>query len=182
MKKLFALVAMFAACVVAQAAQAEEKCLAVGESVAPFYVTDVTGPAAGEKLCYRCRYGSKPTVSVFARKLTPEVAALTKGIDGVVGENQSKKMAAFVVLLTDKPEESEAGLKAVAKDQEIKHTPLTTFDGVAGPDEYKIAQDSEVTVVMWVGGKVAATKSFKAGELNADGIAASVKDTAKILN
>lgn len=179
MKKLFALVAMFAVCAVAHAA---EKGLAVGESVAPFYVTDVTGPSAGEKLCYRCRYGSKPTVSVFARKMTPEVAALTKGIDGVVGENQSKKMSAFVVLMTDKPEESEASLKTVAKDQGIKHTPLTTFDGVAGPEEYKLAQDSEVTVVMWVGGKVAVTKSFKAGELNADGVAASVKDTAKILN
>ncbi len=179
MKKLFAVVAMMAACVVAQAA---EKSLAVGEGVAPFYVTDVTGPSAGEKLCYRCRYGSKPVVSVFARKMTPEVAALTKGIDGVVGENQSKKMAAFVVLMTDKPEESEAGLKTVAKDQGIKHTPLTTFDGVAGPEEYMLGQDSEVTVMMWVGGKVAVNKSFKAGELTAEAVAASVKDTAKILN
>jgi len=179
MKKLFALVAMFAACAVAQAA---EKGLAVGEGVAPFYVTDVTGPSAGEKLCYRCRYGSKPTVSVFARKMTPEVAALTKGIDGVVGENADKKMAAFVVLMTDKPEESEAALKTVAKDQGIKHTPLTTFDGVAGPEEYKLASDSEVTVVMWVGGKVASSTSYKAGELTKDAVAASLKDTAKILN
>ncbi len=179
MKKLFAVLAVLVACV---SAQAEEKSLAVGESVAPFYVTDVTGPAAGEKLCYRCRYGSKPVVSVFARKMTPELAALTKGIDGVVGDNQSKKMAAFVVLMTDKPEESEAGLKTVAKDQGIKHTPLTTFDGVAGPEEYKLAQDSEVTVMMWVGGKVAVNKSFKAGELTAAAVEASVKDTAKILN
>ena len=179
MKKLFAVVAMLAACV---AVQAEDQGLAVGEGVAPFYVTDVTGPKAGEKLCYRCLYGSKPTVSVFARKMTPEVAALTKGIDGVVAANASKKMAAFVVLMTDKPEESEAALKTVAKDQGIKHTPLTTFDGVAGPEEYKLAADSEVTVVMWVGGKVAASKSYKAGELTTDAVAASVKDTAKILN
>ena len=179
MKKMFAVVALLVACM---AVQAEDKGLSVGEGVAPFYVTDVTGPSAGEKLCYRCRYGNKPTVSVFARKMTPEVAALTKGIDGVVADNQSKKMAAFVVLMTDKPEESAAALKTVAKEQDIKHTPLTTFDGVAGPEEYKLAQDSEVTVVMWVGSKVAVNKSFKAGELNADAIAASVKDTAKILN
>lgn len=179
MKKLFALVAMFAACVVAQA---EDKGLAVGERVAPFYVTDVTGPSAGEKLCYRCRYGNKPTVSIFARKVTPEVAQLTKEIDSVVSANTDKKMAAFVVLMTDKPEETEAALKTVAKEKEIKSTPLTTFDGVAGPEEYKIASDSEVTVVMWVGGKVAASSSFKAGELTKDGVAAAVKDTAKILN
>lgn len=179
MKKLFAVMAILVACV---AVQAEDKGLAVGEGVAPFYVTDVTGPSAGKKLCYRCQYGSKPVVSVFARKMTPEVAALTKGIDGVVGANEAKKMAAFVVLMTDKPEESEASLKGVAKDQGIKHTPLTTFDGAAGPEEYKLAQDSEVTVMMWVGGKIAVNKSFKAGELTTEAVAASVKDTAKILN
>ena len=179
MKKLFAVVAMLVAGVAVQAA---EKSLAVGEGVAPFYVTDVTGPSAGEKLCYRCRYGSKPVVSVFARKMTPEVAALTKEIDGVVGANEEKKMAAFVVLMTDKPEESEAALKTLAKDQGIKHTPLTTFDGVAGPEEYMLGKDSEVTVMMWVGGKVASNKSYKAGELTKDAVAASIKDTAKILN
>ena len=179
MKKLFAVLAVLTACV---SAQADEKSLAIGESVAPFNVVDVTGPAAGEKLCYRCRYGNKPVVSVFARKMTPEVASLTKGIDGVVGANEAKKMAAFVVLMTDTPEASEAALKTVAKDQGIKHTPLTTFDGVAGPEEYKLAQDSEVTVMMWVGGKVAVNKSYKAGELTAAAIEASLKDTAKILN
>ncbi len=179
MKKLFAVVAMLVACV---AVQAEEKCLAVGDGVGAFDVVDVTGPAAGTKLCYRCRYGSKPVVSVFARKMTPEVAALTKQIDAAVGANEAKKLSAFVVLMTDKPEEAEAGLKTLAKDQGIKHTPLTTFDGVAGPEDYKIAKDSEVTVMMWVGGKVAVNKSYKAGELTKDAVAASIKDTAKILN
>lgn len=178
MKKMFALVAMLAACAWVQA----EECLNVGESVGAFNVVDVTGPSAGEKLCYRCRYGNRPVVSVFARKMTPEVAALTKEIDGVVGSNADKKMAAFVVMLTDQPEATESALKNVAKEQGIKNTPLTTFEGAAGPEGYKIGQDSEVTVMMWVKGKVAVNKSFKAGELTKDAVAASVKDTAKILN
>jgi hypothetical protein len=37
--------------------------LEVGSRVAAFYVTDVTGPAAGEKLCYRCKFGDRPTVT-----------------------------------------------------------------------------------------------------------------------
>ena len=48
---------------------AEEKkadCLKVGDGVAPFNVVDVTGPRAGEKLCYRCSYGSRPVVSISA--------------------------------------------------------------------------------------------------------------------
>ncbi len=180
MKKLFAIAAMvMAACVYVQA---EEKCLAVGEGVAPFDVVDVTGPSAGEKLCYRCRYGNRPVVSIFATKMTPEVAALTKEIDNAVGANEEKKMAAFVVLMSDKPEAAEANLKTVAKDQGIKHTPLTTFEDTAGPEAYKLAADAEVTVMMWVKGKVAVNKSFKAGELTKEAVAASVKDTAKILN
>ncbi|RLS51167.1 MAG: hypothetical protein DWH91_19775 [Planctomycetota bacterium] len=179
MKKLFAIAAMIVAtCVFAQA---EEKCLAVGDGVAAFNVLDVTGPSAGTKLCYRCQYGRRPVVSVFAKKMTPEVAALTKEIDNTVGSNTDKKMAAFVVMLTDSPE-VETSLKTVAKDQGIKHTPLTTFEGTTGPAEYKLAADAEVTVMMWVQGKVAVNKSFKAGELTKEAIAASVKDTAKILN
>jgi hypothetical protein len=91
-------------------------------------------------------------------------------------------MAAFVVMLTDQPESVESTLKTVAKEQGIKNTPLTTFDGNSGPANYKLAEDSEVTVMMWVKGKVAVNKSFKAGELTKDSVAASVKDTAKILN
>jgi hypothetical protein len=178
MKKMLALVAMLAACAWVQA----EECLTVGDSVGAFNVVDVTGPSAGEKLCYRCQYGNRPVVTVFARKMTPEVASLTKEIDTVVGSNSDKKMAAFVVMLTDQPETVESTLKTVAKEQGIKNTPLTTFDGNAGPANYKLAQDSEVTVMMWVKGKVAVNKSFKAGELTKDTVAASVKDTAKILN
>ena len=38
-----------------------------GKSVPPFVVKDITGPAKdGDELCYRCRYGNQPVVSVFA--------------------------------------------------------------------------------------------------------------------
>ena len=138
MKKMLALVAMLAACAWVQA----EECLTVGDSVGAFNVVDVTGPSAGEKLCYRCQYGNRPVVTVFARKMTPEVASLTKEIDTVVGSNSEKKMAAFVVMLTDQPESVESTLKTVAKEQGIKNTPLTTFDGNSGPANYKLAEDS----------------------------------------
>ena len=43
--------------------------LQVDDLPAPFNVTDVTGPVAGTKLCYRCQYGSRPVVSIFVRKM-----------------------------------------------------------------------------------------------------------------
>ena len=77
MKKVLALVAIVA---VAGVGLAEEKadCLKEGDSVAAFYVKDVTGPAAGTELCYRCRFGDRPTVSIFAREVNDEISQMTK--------------------------------------------------------------------------------------------------------
>ncbi|MEZ5942990.1 MAG: hypothetical protein R3C18_16475 [Planctomycetaceae bacterium] len=156
--------------------------LATGSPVDAFYVKDVTGPAAGEKLCYRCRYGARPVVSIFTRKVDDNVASLIKQVDATVGQNSNKKMAAFVVMLTDNPEGQEGALKNVASSKGIQNTPLTVFDGEAGPGAYKIQQDSEVTVMMWVGGKLQVNEALKASDLTEARVAALVRDTAKILN
>ncbi len=121
-------------------------------------------------------------MTVFTRSLDDGLASLVKKIDAKVADNADKKMAGFVVLLTDDPDQAEAELKAFAKKHDIKHVPLTLFDGVAGPRSYKIAEDADVTVNMWVGVKVQANHAFGKGELNEGAVAKVVADTAKILN
>ena len=155
--------------------------LPVGSDVNAFYVTDVTGPAAGTKLCYRCRYGNKPVVSIFARDVNAEVTSLIHEVDGVVGKNQGQDMKGFVVLLTDEPEAKNDALKKVAADAKVSNVPLTTFDGAAGPRDYKIAEDAEVTVMMWVDGKLKVNETFKKGELTKEGVAGVVGKTTSIL-
>ena len=92
-------------------------------------------------------------------------------------------MAAFVVLLTDEPDKADGQLKDFADKHGIKNTPLTVFDGPAGPESYKIAQDAEVTVLLWVGPKeVKANHAFAKGKLDKKGVAAIISDTGKILN
>lgn len=155
--------------------------LEVGSRVGAFYVNDVTGPAAGTKLCYRCRFGDRPTVSIFTRDVNADVASLIQQIDGVVGKNEDKNMAAFVVVLTDAPDAKEAELKKVAEGQKLSNTPLTTFDGVAGPPTYKISQDADVTVMMWVGGQLKVNETFKKDELK-NKVSDVVGKTNSILN
>ena len=94
--------------------------LQVGDYPAAFYVADITGPAAGTKLCYRCRYGAKPVVNIFARKMDANVAKLVKELDAVVAKNKDSEMSGFVVVLTDKPDAQEAELKKVAEQHSIK--------------------------------------------------------------
>jgi hypothetical protein len=157
--------------------------LQVGDDVGAFYVKDVTGPAAGTALCYRCRFGDQPVVSIFTRNVDDKLAALLKEVDAVVGKNaESKKMAAFLVVLTDDPTAQEEALKKLAKDNGIKNVPLTTFEDLNGPRGYRLSKDAEVTVMMWVDGKVQVNESLSGADLTAEKIAALTKSTSKILN
>jgi hypothetical protein len=120
-------------------------------------------------------------VNIFVREITDELASLVKQIDDTVGKNEDQKMAAFVVLLTDNPSAAEDKLKAVAEKNSITNTPLTVFSDSKGPGSYKIADDADITVMMWVGQKVKANHALSKGELTKEAAAKIVADTAKIL-
>jgi hypothetical protein len=120
-------------------------------------------------------------VNIFAREITDNLTSLVRQIDEKIGANSDKKMAGFVVLLTDDPDAAEVRLKELAEKNKIEHTPLTVYDGVAGPEEYAIAKKADVTVMMWVDGEVKVNHVFEKGKLDKGAIAKIVKDTAKIL-
>lgn len=171
--------AMFAGALIA----AELKSgLQPGDDIPAYNVRDITGPSEGKTLCYRCKYGARPVVNIFAREMTPEVVALVKQIDELVGKNDEKKMAAFVTLLTNDPDKDEAKLKEIAKKEGLKNVPLTVFDGVAGPEGYKIAEKANLTVTMWTDNDVKASHAFAKGEYKASNAKAIIEDTKKILN
>lgn len=166
----------------AYVAQAEDaECLEVGSSVGAFYVSDVTGPAAGEKLCYRCRYGDAPVVTIFAREVNEELGQLIQQVDETVGANGEAGMHAFVVLLTDDPEGQEEALRNLQEEYSIEHTPLTTFDGTAGPENYLIQADADVTVMMWVGGTLTVNDTLENGSIDEEAVAGVVEQTETIL-
>jgi hypothetical protein len=118
---------------------------------------------------------------VFAREITDNLTSLVKQIDEQIGAHSDEKMAGFVVLLTDDADAAEVQLKELAEKQKLENTPLTLFDGVAGPPDYKIAKTADVTVMMWVGGTVKVNYVFEKGKLDKAAVEKIVKDTAKIL-
>ena len=152
-----------------------------GASPPPFQVKDVTGPSQGTSLCYRCQMGNRPVAAVFTRTLSDDLASLVKEVDGIVGKNQSKQAGAFVVLLSKDPDGDEAKIKEFAKKHGIKNVPLTVFDGEAGPEDYNIAKDAEVTVNLWNKSKVESNHAYGKGGLNKDGVKAIVADAEKML-
>ena len=153
-----------------------------GSFVGAFQVRDITGPRKGKSLCYRCAYSGRPVVSIFARDVNDELVDLIKQVDKKVGDNADKEMRAFVILLTDDPDEAATKLKKVAETAKVKNVPLTVFDGQAGPPSYKITKDADVNVMMWVGGKVKVNEAFGKGKLAKKSVASVVKKSDKILN
>lgn len=155
--------------------------LPLGESVAPFNVRDVTGPSAGKTLCYRCKFGSKPVVTIFTRDVTPEVVSLVKKVDSQIAANKDKQLSSFVVVLTNDPDTTEAKLKEIAKKEKIS-VPLTIMEGDAGPEEYKLQKEAETTVMMWVDGTLKVNEAFSKGKLDKKSVDTVAGQTKKILD
>ena len=120
-------------------------------------------------------------VAIFTRSITDDLTSLVKQIDDQVAQNEDKKMASFVILLSNDPDADEAKLKTLAEKAGIKHVPLTIFDGIAGPPNYKIAEDAEVTVLHWLERKTVVNHAFAKGKLDKEGIKKVVDATAEIL-
>jgi len=155
--------------------------LQLGTVPGAFYVQDCTGPKKGQFLCYRCRYAGRPVVGIFARNIDENLTDLIKQVDAKVAKNKDLNMAAFLVLLTDDPDAVEPKLVALAKKHKIKHVPLTIFDGSIGPPKYQLAEEADVTVMMW-SNTVKANRAFAKGKLDKKAVKKIAADTGKILN
>jgi predicted TIM-barrel fold metal-dependent hydrolase len=118
-------------------------------------------------------------VCVFARKTSEPLASLAKKIDEKIREND--RLKSFVVVLTDKGDEAADELRKLAQDARIKHVPLTLHQNPSGPPDYELAENADVTVLMWKEGKVRVNHAYR-GELTNKEISAVVADIPKVLS
>jgi predicted TIM-barrel fold metal-dependent hydrolase len=117
-------------------------------------------------------------VNIFAREITDNLASLVKQVDAKAQENGD--LCAFLVVLTEDSDAAAEELKKLADKHGIKKVPLTVFEGSAGPPNYKLAKDADVTVHMWVNTKVKVNHSFAKGKLDDKSVTSVVADIAKI--
>ena len=153
-----------------------------GEKVpGPFHPLNVTGAQAGKKFCLFCVNGDNPVAMIFARENSEPLAKLIKQVDGATQKNTDAKMGSFVVFLSSDADKLEKELKGMAEKAELKKCVLS-IDNPAGPEEYKVAKDADVTVVLYKERKVLSNYAFKKGELKDKDIEAIVADiSAKLV-
>jgi hypothetical protein len=119
-------------------------------------------------------------VCIFARQTSEPLASLVKKIDAAIAKNDDLK--SFVVVLTDKADDTAKTLKTMAQDCRLKNVPLTIVDNPAGPPSYKIAQDADVTVMMWKDHQVKVNHVYKTGGLTQKDVDTLIAELPKILN
>jgi hypothetical protein len=106
------------------------------------------------------------------------LTSLVKKIEEQTASHADAKLNSFVVFCND-DEGLEKKLKALIDKEKIK----TTFaiDNPAGPEDYNIAKDADVTVVLYVKKTVKVNYAFKKGELKDADVDKIVADLSKIL-
>jgi len=162
------------------AADAPQSGPKVGERIpGPFHPLNVTGAKAGEKHCLVCENGLNPVAMIFARDVNEPLTDLIAKIDAATAKNRDCKMGSFVVFLSD-DESLQKKLKEIARNKNLKHTVLS-IDNPAGPKDYNVSKDADVTVVLYTEAKVKANYAFKKGELKDKDVEKIVADVSKIV-
>jgi len=119
-------------------------------------------------------------VCIFARETNGTLTSLVKSIDAEIAKN--KDLKSFVVVLTDDADSTASKLKELAHECGIKNIPLTVVESPAGPPQYKIAKDADVTVMLWRGTEIKVNHAFAKGGLTETDVKNIVTELPKILN
>jgi hypothetical protein len=149
-------------------AQAGEPCVSgpqIGQRPGPYSFLVATGPERGQPTCYVCETAEKPGVIVFARSVSDPLAKLMLACDEAVADRPKGAMRAWMTVLGEKT----IGLDDLAKwatKAGLKAVPVGVFDDPVGPPSYKLADDADVTVIVFENRKVAANFAFRKGELD----------------
>ena len=156
-----------------------------GDAIGAFYVTKAGGAVddgveEGEELCYRCRYGSRPMVIVFARDTSGKVSELIKEIDTAVTANEESQLKGLLTLLGKDADALMAQATQLADKASVKQVAVVVAkETQTGPTNYKISADAAVTVVIANDSQVVATHTFDADKID---IAAVMNEVKQMLN
>jgi hypothetical protein len=176
-KKLLGILAAVGILVLPVLASGPESGLKVGETVTPFHPSHVTGPLKGTNNCPPCTFGSRPQVQVWVNgDNMKNVVEISKVLDKKMKANSEFK--AFVVVLTDKPEETAKFLAALAERAGLKDVALTYLsntDNAIRNYKVSVAEDVKNTVFVYKNKQVSEKfVNLKADEQGLDSLSKAI--------
>jgi hypothetical protein len=107
------------------------------------------------------------------------LTGLVKQVDAAAVRHSGAKVGSYAVFCSA-DEKLEARLKELGEQEKLRKVVLA-IDHPKGPEGYDLAPDADVTVLLYVKGKVKANHAFKKGEFTAEAAKKVLDDLAKIL-
>ena len=106
------------------------------------------------------------------------MTSLVKRVEKKITANSA--LRGFLVLLPEDLDSGEKNLKKLAKENGIERIPLTIFEGVGGPPRYNLSKDAQVTVHLWIRGRIVANYAFGKGEFDKKAVEKIVKQIPSV--
>lgn len=100
---------------------------------------------------------------------------MVKKLDAAIAENKSTSCGSFVVVMTDDTDKMEKELKALAEKEKLSKVVLT-IDSPAGPEDYNISKDADVTVLLYKKREVVKNLAFGKGKFDSKAADAVLKE------
>ena len=167
-----------------QTSHAADPCVsgpAAGMRPGPYSFVLSTGMNRGQSQCFICETADKPAVVVFARTMSDSLGKLVGELDKAVTQNKTAELRAWVTFLSEDQPKLDPELVRWSQKHGIKTVPVGVFEDAGGPPSYRIANDADVTVLLFVKRKVVVNFAFRNGELNSDATAVVIKALPRIL-
>jgi hypothetical protein len=171
-------------CVFVVNSWATEPCtsgLQAGQRPAPYSFILSTGAQRGQAQCFVCETAGRPAVVVFARTPSDALGKLVQGIDKAVVTYKDADVRAWVTFLSDDQPALDPQVVRWGQKHAIRNVPLGVYEDAGGPPSYRLAGEADVTVLLYVKGKVMANFAFRAGELTDEKAADVLKALPQIL-
>jgi len=144
----------------------------------------VTGPYRGQQYCYVCELKDEPAVLVFARNPDENTGRLLRNVRDAVRANQKSKLFGWMVFLApDAAGEQAMELQAYefARKNGATGLPVSVLGDPQGPPGYLISPDSEVTVIVFRGGKVLYNRAYRKKEWTSKAATSALKELPKFI-
>jgi hypothetical protein len=150
----------------------------VGKRPGPYSFLVATGPERGQQTCFICEQEDKPAAVVFARSLSVPLGKLLAKLDQEALTRKDTGFKAWMTQLANKADLD--ALSQWSQNQGLKSVPVGTFEDADGPPAYLLAEDADVTVLLFVKEKVIANYAFRSKELNDKAIDEIMKTVPKL--
>jgi len=148
------------------------KIIKKGDSVGVFYVTKIAGAKrdgvkVGQRLCYRCRYGTRPMVMVFARKTGKPLSELVGYLEQTISENQNTKLKGLVTLLGQDLDQLKESVNLLVESTAVEEIPIAiASEQAVRANQYQLPEEADITIILAKDSRVLHTLTFDVDKID----------------